>query len=52
LQTVQKATNLPHQSAYSKALVATLLKREEFAAQQLFLAMEVILMNGYSSVSP
>eukprot|EP00983_Pelagomonas_calceolata_P054292 1143638-Pelagomonas_calceolata.AAC.9 len=40
LQAVQKATNLPHQSAYSKALVATLLTREECAAQNLHLAMK------------
>eukprot|EP00983_Pelagomonas_calceolata_P078734 1154357-Pelagomonas_calceolata.AAC.4 len=40
LSAVQKATNLPHQSAYSMALVATLLTREEFAAQCLYLAMK------------
>jgi len=40
IEAVQKATNLPHQSAYSKALVATLLTREECAAQNLHLAMK------------
>jgi len=40
IEAVQKATNLPHQSAYSMALVATLLTREEFAAQCLYLAMK------------
>ncbi|KAF5840638.1 hypothetical protein DUNSADRAFT_16012 [Dunaliella salina] len=39
IEAVQKATNLPHQSTYSMALVATLLTREEFAAQSLYLAM-------------
>ncbi|KAF5832516.1 hypothetical protein DUNSADRAFT_11553 [Dunaliella salina] len=40
IEAVKKATNLPHQSAYSNALVATLLTGEEFAAQCLYDAMK------------
>ncbi|KAF5831371.1 hypothetical protein DUNSADRAFT_13213 [Dunaliella salina] len=39
IETVQGATNLPHQLKYSWALVATLLTREEFAALSLYRAV-------------
>ncbi|KAF5831370.1 hypothetical protein DUNSADRAFT_13212 [Dunaliella salina] len=42
IKTVMRATNLPHQSAYSWALVATLLTREEFAAECLHWAMALL----------
>ncbi|KAF5841863.1 hypothetical protein DUNSADRAFT_10569 [Dunaliella salina] len=39
IETVRKATNLPHQAAYNWALLATLLTPDEFAAQCLHLSM-------------
>eukprot|EP00983_Pelagomonas_calceolata_P040145 1137478-Pelagomonas_calceolata.AAC.1 len=40
VKVVKKATNLPYQSAYSTALVATLLTPMDFAADTLYLAMK------------